>query len=302
MKEYPKILQLSDPHLSTIFDGNIEITEKIDGSQFGFGKIDGELVCRSKGAQLYMDAPEKMFAPAIEHIKTIQERIPNNSIFYAEYLQKPKHNVLAYQRIPTNHLVLFATASVNYEFTDVWTVLRDWANELNIDVVPLIHYGPLQKFNEEIFNAWLDKESYLGGSKIEGIVVKNYREYWIADRLIPVMSGKYVSDKFKERHNKTWTAKGNKLDMFLQSFRTEAIWNKGIQHYREKGLAVHAPKDIGGIIKEIQEDIIEENKEEIQNWLWKYFQPQICRIAVAGFPEYYKRKLMQETYLGDNND
>ena len=110
------------------------------------------------------------------------------------------------------------------------------------------------------------------------------------------MAGKYVSDKFKERNQQHWKAKGNKLEMFLKSFRSEGAWNKDIQHYRDKGLAMDSPKDIGGIIREIQDDIITENKEEAAEWLWKHFQPQIRKIATSGFPEYYKRKLLKETH------
>ena len=193
-------------------------------------------------------------------------------------------------------MALFATATTKYEFSNSWWNLKDWANLLEIDVVPLIHFGPLENFDLGVFSSWLDKDSYLGNTKIEGVVVKSYQEYWIADRLIPVMAGKYVSDKFKERHEKTWKAKGNKLEAFLQSFRSEAVWNKGIQHYRDKGLITDSPRDIGGIIKEIQQDIVTENKEEVQKWLWKYFEPQIRRISTAGFPEYYKQKLLKETF------
>jgi hypothetical protein len=42
------------------------VEEKLDGSQFSFGRFGGELKCRSKGAQPNLFAPEKMFDIAVE--------------------------------------------------------------------------------------------------------------------------------------------------------------------------------------------------------------------------------------------
>ena len=38
---YPKIFTLGDRHTQGIFDGEVEITEKIDGSAIAFGMING---------------------------------------------------------------------------------------------------------------------------------------------------------------------------------------------------------------------------------------------------------------------
>lgn len=107
LKSFPKIFAVGDRHIQKLFDGTVEITEKVDGSQFVFGKIDGELMCRSKGANIVMDAPEKMFSEAVEYVKSIEEKISDGHVYYAEYLKKPRHNTLAYDRIPQNYLVLF---------------------------------------------------------------------------------------------------------------------------------------------------------------------------------------------------
>lgn len=41
---FPKILHIGNKQISDLFDGVVEVTEKIDGSQLGLGKINGELV------------------------------------------------------------------------------------------------------------------------------------------------------------------------------------------------------------------------------------------------------------------
>lgn len=48
---FPKIFAIGTKYIDSIFDNEVEITEKVDGSQFAFGKIDGEVYCRSKGNQ-----------------------------------------------------------------------------------------------------------------------------------------------------------------------------------------------------------------------------------------------------------
>lgn len=104
---FPKILHIGDKQLSTLFDGEVEITEKVDGSQLGFGKVDGELFVRSKGKEQDLDNPDMMFKKAVEFIKTIADKLPENITLYGEWLNKPKHNTLAYDRTPKNSIALF---------------------------------------------------------------------------------------------------------------------------------------------------------------------------------------------------
>jgi hypothetical protein len=68
---YPKIYNMGHPQIRELFDSIVTIEEKIDGSQFSFGIFDGELKCRSKGKEIVIDAPEKMFNQAVETIKEL---------------------------------------------------------------------------------------------------------------------------------------------------------------------------------------------------------------------------------------
>jgi hypothetical protein len=71
INSYPTVYQLGHKAIKNIFDGEVVVEEKIDGSQFSFGRIDGELICRSKGKQQLIDAPDKMFVKAIENVKSM---------------------------------------------------------------------------------------------------------------------------------------------------------------------------------------------------------------------------------------
>lgn len=289
---YPKILHIGDKQIDDLFDYEVEVTEKLDGSQLGFGKIDGELVIRSKGKEIDQDNPEKMFTEGVEYVKSISDRLPDNMMFYAEYLQQPRHSTLAYDSIPTNHIALFGALSTdNHEMYNHDT-LKTWADYMNIDTVPVIYEG---KTNPEEAIEMVKGDSYLGGQQREGVVVKRYEDWMFLGKiLIPVKAGKYVTEKFKEVHTRDWkklNTKKGQLEDIKHKYCTEARWNKAIQHLREKGELEGSPRDIGPLIKEIQHDLSEEERENIKEDLWKLFSGDILRKSAVGFPEWYKEKL-----------
>lgn len=73
---YPQIFALGHRALAELLLDPVIVEEKVDGSQFSFGLFDqgdGERVlrCRSKGAQLNLVAPEKMFMRAVDVAKEL---------------------------------------------------------------------------------------------------------------------------------------------------------------------------------------------------------------------------------------
>ncbi len=84
--------------------------------------------------------------------------------------------------------------------------------------------------------------------------------------------------------------------MFIESFRSEARWQKAVQHLKEKGELENSPRDIGKLMTEIKKDILEEEEENIKNTLLKIFKEDIMRKAVRGFPEWYKKQLLQKSF------
>lgn len=294
IKAFTKIFSIGTDYIQDIFLEEVEITEKIDGSQFCFGKIDDELYLRSKGAQMFAETPVKMFKKGIEYVVSIQDKIPDNYVFYCEYLNNPKHNILKYDRVPKNNIILFGVSDGTGTKFD--GELKKWADFLDIENVPVIFKGKINSA-EEIKN--LMKESILGGTEMEGIVVKNYqRPFLLGGQPIPLMAGKYVSEKFKETHREKWgsenTSKG-KFKTFCDSFKTEARWEKSIQHLKEKEELENSPRDIGKLLKEINIDIETEEKDNIKNFLYNEFRREILATATKGFPEWYKNRLLEKS-------
>jgi hypothetical protein len=294
---FPKIFAIGTHYIRDIFEDDVEVSEKIDGSQMSFGKVGGELFMRSKGAQLHVEAPQKMFQAGIDHVMSIESKLPDDTVFYCEYLQKEKHNVLEYERIPTNHLSLFAVCDpTGTKFEPGW---EHWADRLSIGLTPVLYRGKIEDAHQLL--GLLEKTSYLGGHKIEGVVCKNYtRPFLLGGHPVAMMAGKFVSEEYKEKHNKgkpTFSSKG-KFNAFCDSFCTEARWQKAVQHCRDDDVLINAPQDIGMLIKEIQADIKEEEEMEIKKFLWKEFSGQIFRSAIRGFPEWYKKQLLEGAFDG----
>jgi len=50
------------------------------------------------------------------------------------------------------------------------------------------------------------------------------------------------------------------------------------------------------LLKEIKNDITKEEIEEIKNFLWKEFGREILKAACKGFPEYYKKRLLERSF------
>src|SRR5688572_14572618 len=105
---YGSIYALGHKAVATILEGlSVEATEKVDGSQLSFGVIDGELRIRSKGQELHLGADNGMFNLAVANIEAMANSLVANWVYRGEYLMKPKHNTLAYERVPHNNIILF---------------------------------------------------------------------------------------------------------------------------------------------------------------------------------------------------
>lgn len=289
---YPKVMTLGSYLTERALIGKVSIQEKVDGSQFRFGIAhDGGVVMGSHHNKLHREVPEGMFKEAVDYVLSIEPIISTYSwgtYFFAEYLRSPHHNTLTYSRFPKNHLVLF-DCYTDGKWSD-YDELTKCAVDLQIDVIPRL--GERETNIDEV-KSYLDLLSYLGGTTIEGVVIKNYAENInVGGNVWPVFT-KYVNPIFREKNIDAWKEKKGGIDEFIVSFKSEARWNKAIQASREAGTLVNEPKDIGPLIKQIQGDIEGEEKDNIKEWLYNHYHNDIIRISIAGFPEFYKEQLLK---------
>lgn len=288
---YAKIYNLGHNYIKDLFEDSVVIEEKVDGSQFSFGVFDGVLKCRSKGQELITEAPEKMFALAVETAKKLVPILKDGHTYRGEYLQKPKHNALAYDRTPKDHIILFDISPSEESYLS-YEDKKQEAARLGLEVVPLVFEGSVSSAAQVM--DLMEKVSILGGQKIEGLVVKNYYKFG-GDK--KVLLGKYVSEAFKEVHKKDWKqsnpTQGDILKRLGEQYKSKARWNKSVQHLKERGLIENTPKDIGALFKEVVIDIEQECEFEIKEQLYKWAIPHIKRIVVQGLPDWYKEELVK---------
>jgi len=294
VNSYPTVYAIGHKAIADIFSSPVIVEEKIDGSQFSFGIINGELVCRSKGKQMILDAPEKMFTKAIATFQNLVPLLQDGWIYRGEFLEKPKHNTLNYARVPVGNIIIFDVMTAPETYLEPEEKANE-AKRLSLDCVPLLYIGKIESY--EIFKDFLERESILGGTKIEGVVVKNYTLFTQEKK---AAMGKYVSEAFKEVHDKDWKERnphGKDLVLILtEKYRTEARWQKAVQHMRDAGTLEGSPRDIGALIREVPADILKECEEEIKKILFKHFWPQIARGVARGLPEWYKDELAKSAF------
>src|SRR3990167_650062 len=294
--KYPKIIHFGEEITEFFKDGTMHIEEKIDGSQFRIWLGEGGVIqCVSKSVDWNDEIQiDKMFLKAVGSAKAhFTGHGYNYCMVFCEYLQKPRHNTLAYERVPKDNIMVLDICIggklLDYgnkkTFCDLW----------GLECIPKLWDGDGKTLTQEIVHTLLDNVSILGGEKIEGVVFKNYDKIWQdgyqAGKLIML---KFVKEEFKERNHETWrgNTKRGFLDMLTSSLATEARWRKAVEHLREQSLLANTPTDIGILMQEINRDVLEEETENIKEALWKFFGKDIRKGITKGFPTWYKERLL----------
>jgi hypothetical protein len=261
---------------------------------------DGELYARSKGKEIdaYAVADSKdLFSVACQRLcdEIWMHMIPG-VIYRFEYLRKPKHNTLEYERTPERNLVLFDVEKPGQHFVCP-DELVSWAREIGVEAVPFLWEGSGGSLDMGQLDRWLSRESFLGGPKIEGVAIKNYDRFTVDGK---TMMGKHVSEHFKEKHAGDWKKRNpGRADVvagIVRALATEARWRKAVERLRDEGGLEGTPRDIGKLIAYVQSDIQEEEWGWVAEKLTEFFERDIKKGATRGLPEWYKRQLAEEQF------
>lgn len=291
---YGKVWALGHRVVQDLFThGPVVLQEKMDGSQFSFMVDDeDELHMRSKGAEIFAGQPDKLFKKAVDTVVRLhgEGKLRKGWIYRAEAITNPRHNVLTYSRIPAGGLILFDVEDgPGAHFAPAYLSLI--AKDMGLESVPCFGEQIVSSPND--LREFLDRESCLGGPKIEGVVAKAYGRFTFDGHL---MMGKYVSEAFKEKHKREFKNDGGKADILqsiTESLCTEARFQKAIQHLREAGTLTQSPKDIGPLMAELNRDVEEEEKDWIKEKLYEHFRKPVLRGVTKGFPQWYKEQLLK---------
>lgn len=291
---YPKIWNLGHPSVDKLFEEPVLVEEKVDGSQFSFGVINGELRCRSKGQELNMADPEKLFTQAVITVRQIADKLTPGWTYRGEYLKFCKHNTLKYDRIPESHIAIFDINTGHERYLGYEEKAQE-SSRIGLEVVPVMFHGTIGSFSD--LQELLNTESFLGGAKVEGVVCKNYSRFTPDGK---AMMGKFVSEAFKEIHGKEWKkanpGHGDVIQQLIDRYRTEARWAKAVQRLKENGLYTGTPRDIGELMKALSQDSHEELAQEVQDFLMSWAWPQVNRGIGNGVAEWYKEELAKSQF------
>lgn len=308
---YPSIYAIGHRALEGFLDDDVVVQEKVDGSQFSFGLLfEPDLVApqnsrgenayhnilraRSKGAELNIEAPDKMFAAGVAAVKAVEKVLHPGWVYRGEFLAKPHHNAIAYDRVPRNHVALFDVTTGPETYLDSFAVAEE-AARLGFDVVPTLFLGRVG--SPEMFRDLLEVVSFLGGSKVEGVVVKNYLRF---GRDKKALMGKFVSEKYKEVHAQVWKEnnpkQGDVLERLASKYTTAARWEKALQHLRDDGKIEDSPRDIGLLIREVWPDVERECRDDIADELYAWAAGHLRRMSTRGLAEWYKQRLMERQF------
>ena len=300
IRSYSKVFNIGHPQIGEIFSDEVIVEEKVDGSQFSFGVFDGVPFCRSNGKEQW-EMTDKLFFRGREVLVDKIEILHPNWTYRGEYLEKPKHNTLCYERVPKDNIIIFDIDTTGETAYLTYEEKKAEAERVGFETVPLLYRGIISTFEDMM--SLMENESILGGVPIEGFVVKNYNR-WTRDG--KTMMGKFVSEMFKEKHDKDWKSRNphqkSFIELIIAEYTTEARWQKCVQHLRENGEIEDDPRDIGKLFRELQVDFEEECAEEIGIRLWNHFKKSILKGVGRGLPQWYKEKLAKtafETYEDD---
>ena len=291
ISDYSKIHQLYHWEVHRMKGHQVIIQEKIDGSQISVGRKDGKLFIRSKNKMVDVDNPDSMFLAAVNVLR--DRPLPDGYVFRGEYLKTPHHNVLDYDRIPKDHIIVYdievGDGTNHYlHYTDVIAM----SEEHGFESVPFFMKGLYDDIDQDLIDRLMENQSILGGQLIEGLVIKCYDVFDSRDKTLMC---KYVRPEFKEMHTGMMGKPGKNIVVEIgERLATPARFEKAVQHLRDSNMLVGEPKDIGILMRELNKDF-EEHVDEIKNLLYANFRKDILRVANREFPEFYKAKLLKDS-------
>jgi hypothetical protein len=293
---YGKIYAIGHRATHDLFNDEVTIEEKVDGSQFSFGVFDGKIRVRSRGREFEVEAPDDLFRGACETVQRLSEegKLTEGWTYRGEVLKGPKHNVLCYDRAPIGNIIIFDIAIGDQDYMPYETKAKI-VSHIGLEVVPLLFKGKVN--NQAQLDELKGRTSVLGGQPIEGYVVKAYDQL---TRDKKVLMGKWVSEAFKEVHRKNYKSdKVGKLEvcqMLAKKYTTEARWAKAVQHRAEAGELIGGPEDIGPLIGMVSKDLHAECEDEIKQDLFDSFWKGLQRSCTRGLAEWYKHRLESEAF------
>lgn len=267
---------------------NWYIQEKMDGSQMTFYLSNNTMIFKCKNKEV--DINSSCFNKAISLLSLIKDKINSNYIYYGESIQKNRHNVIEYSRIPKNYFILYDIFDISLQKYIHPNIMIEEAKRLNLEYTPTLYFNigsdhPNVKIDElmkQIENGEL--LSCLGDITPEGIVFKCncYKNAKFVGTKF-----KIVTEKFKERQkvrkSKEIFTPLEFLTWLGSQFNVEARFRKALQHLQERDSNI----TIQLIEEELDKDLIKEYSKEISTYIWEELNSYIFKAGRVGCTNFF---------------
>jgi hypothetical protein len=268
---------------SELVGKEVDVLEKIDGSQFSFWIEEGRVRSRSRGKMLDPTCGN-LFSKAWAYATTLEDRLSSRLVYRAESVSRPKHNVIAYERAPETGMVLWGAEEKSTGNRVSYGELCAIGEDLGIEVVPriarVLYTGP------SCLDEYAEGPSMLGGFR-EGVVASHGTVYT-----------KVVTDRFREvaksPRKKRARTRGEVAEAIGETLARIPRWEKAVQRLLETGDLTKSPRDIGPLLRSIHADIEEEEGAYIRERLYVAFRKTVLKRACRDFPTWYQRTRLVE--------
>ena len=209
--KYPKIYRLptlnitakktlTSKEVKELFDGEVIIEEKIDGSIIGLANTHAQ----GRGREIRLGENSKQFKFFNSWRSQNQfkiDKIPDNTIIYGEWMYA-KHNVF-YDKLP-DFFIAFDVFD-NGKFLDYKRKIK-LINDIGFSNSKLLFEGVWNKTTEKLIDKLIGTSHFSTDEIMEGFVIKNYKKQ---------LFGKYVRREFMDDLDEHWLRKPlvvNKLE------------------------------------------------------------------------------------------
>ena len=160
---------LDDTSFKLLLNGNVNVTEKMDGSNSGIFKTkEGQIFLQKRRGNIDKSHHQYKFFEnwGYQNIEKLK-KLPNNIVVYGE-LMRCVHSI-KYTKLPDWFLVFDIYDLESEEYLD-WNEVKRIVEGVGLKTVPLIYEGEVDR--KKILSLIPSKSAF--GDMAEGIVIKNY--------------------------------------------------------------------------------------------------------------------------------
>lgn len=297
------------PILSDFLKSKGTFQEKYDGSTLTVTTNKDKISITHQGRPLTFDCP--IFGPAVVAwaVRFIEypHLFDNNEIITCEVLCRQKQNKLKYASVPPDFSIIIDLSYKDRKTYGSQIVMENRAKQFGYMAARAVYVSDgsnNSKAKAEIVDlqnqVYLGKyPSELGGSMVEGLVWKDEDG----------SKRKFVRKDFREEIEIAEDEDTNYILSIGTKFNEKPRWGKGLQRLRQR-YSVDSftlrdmPKLLPSLKQELDEDLIEERKNDIlallsadpkeQEHLWLQYKNSILKASRQGLEDWLRAELLNK--------